>query len=100
MLSNIKKILTLSDLELLSNNKSNTEIHGIAVDSKSVIKGYLFVALQGSNAHGAEYFKEAIENGANAVLTDENGYEIIHKTGSANSLPTIVSKEPRLIYLL
>ena len=97
MLSNIKKILTLRDLELLSNNKSNTEIHGIAVDSKSVIKGYLFVALQGSNAHGAEYFKEAIENGANAVLTDENGYEIIHKTGSANSLPIIVSKEPRLI---
>ena len=45
-------------------------INGLTLDSRKVKKGFLFVALKGSKLDGNEYVNEGIQNGAEAVLTD------------------------------
>lgn len=46
----------------------NIEITGLSCDSRSVRRGYLFVALPGSIADGREYISDAIRHGARAIL--------------------------------
>jgi UDP-N-acetylmuramoyl-L-alanyl-D-glutamate--2,6-diaminopimelate ligase len=45
------------------------EISGITADSRKVEPGYLFVALRGNAADGADYVPAALEAGASAILT-------------------------------
>ena len=47
-------------------------INGLTLDSRKVKKGFLFVALKGSKLDGNEYVYEGIQNGAEAVLTDNS----------------------------
>ena len=46
----------------------NVEISGLSADSRSVRPGYLFAALPGTAANGANFIGDAIEHGAVAVL--------------------------------
>ena len=64
---------TLSDLGLLTSQIPPNLIYGLAVDSREVRKGYLFVALPGSQTHGAKFANLAFSNGAIAILTDPEG---------------------------
>jgi UDP-N-acetylmuramoyl-L-alanyl-D-glutamate--2,6-diaminopimelate ligase len=43
-------------------------ITGITLSSNEVQEGDLFIALPGEKTHGAEFVKDAIARGANAVL--------------------------------
>jgi UDP-N-acetylmuramoyl-L-alanyl-D-glutamate--2,6-diaminopimelate ligase len=43
-------------------------ITGIAIDSRAVKPGYLFVAMKGGNADGHDYIQKAIDNGASAIV--------------------------------
>ncbi len=45
-------------------------IRSIAVDSRGVTPGALFVAMRGEHADGHDYIAQALHNGASAVLTD------------------------------
>lgn len=47
----------------------DTEIMGIAYDSRAVGKGFLFVAIKGLAFNGDDFIKDAISRGAAAVLT-------------------------------
>lgn len=47
------------------------EIEGIAYHSNQVKEGFLFAALRGMEADGHRFIGEAIENGAAAVLCEE-----------------------------
>jgi len=47
------------------------EIKGIAYDSRTVRKDYLFVSIKGFSRDGHNYINEAISRGATAVLTDD-----------------------------
>ena len=51
-------------------NIPDVEITGIAIDSRAVKPGYLFVAMKGGNVDGHDYIQKAIDNGAVAVMGD------------------------------
>ncbi len=51
-------------------NIPDIEITGIAIDSRAVNHGYLFVAMKGGNVDGHDYIQRAIENGAAAIVGD------------------------------
>src|SRR6202789_2712437 len=48
-------------------------ITGVTLRAQDVQPGDLFAALPGRTTHGARYFRDAIERGAIAVLTDASG---------------------------
>ncbi|MEJ5307712.1 MAG: UDP-N-acetylmuramoyl-L-alanyl-D-glutamate--2,6-diaminopimelate ligase [candidate division WOR-3 bacterium] len=76
----------LKDLEVETFNLKNVEITDITDDSRKVIKGSLFVALKGNNYNGNLFIKDAIKQGALAVLTEENPKENL-------DVPIIISKD-------
>jgi len=58
---------------LLSNIKSTNysfEVAGLSLNSKTLKKGDIFVALHGEKNHGSEYIANAIENGCIGVLIE------------------------------
>ena len=95
MPSENRKIISLRELGLVSSQTKNIEITGLAVDSKKIREGFLFIALNGSKRHGAEYINEAIRNGAKAVLTDELGVKVIKTLDPSVRFPYIISENPR-----
>ena len=46
------------------------DVSGLSLNSKTLTKGDLFIALQGEKSHGAEYIDSAIENGCEGVLIE------------------------------
>ncbi|MEM8647249.1 MAG: UDP-N-acetylmuramoyl-L-alanyl-D-glutamate--2,6-diaminopimelate ligase [Pseudomonadota bacterium] len=52
---------------------ADVEIGGITCDSREVQPGYLFAALPGVNVDGAKFIPSALEKGAAAILTREQG---------------------------
>lgn len=44
--------------------------NGIEYDSRKIKKGNIFIAMKGLTLDGNKYIKDAIENGANTVITD------------------------------
>lgn len=51
------------------------EIKGIALDSRKIKKGFVFIAVAGAVEHGLAYLHQAIENGASAVIYELQGSE-------------------------
>lgn len=45
------------------------KVKGITCNSKKVLDNFIFVAVKGSSANGHDFIKEAIKNGAKAVIT-------------------------------
>lgn len=54
---------------------ADNSIIGLALDSRDIIKGYVFIALAGSKQHGMAYIDQAINNGACAMIYDPAGIE-------------------------
>ena len=50
----------------------DTEISGIAIDSRAVRPGDLFVAMRGESVDGHSYIAKAIDNGASAIVGDQD----------------------------
>ena len=48
-------------------------ITGLALDSRKVVEGNLFIALSGANQHGLTHVVQAIDKGACAVIFDPSG---------------------------
>jgi UDP-N-acetylmuramoyl-L-alanyl-D-glutamate--2,6-diaminopimelate ligase len=53
------------------NGRGDIEVKGITCDSRAVKKGYLFVAVKGSNQDGHRYLDHAVQRGANALVVEE-----------------------------
>src|SRR5216117_209137 len=49
-----------------------SEVSGIAYDSRRVTPGMLFVAIPGQRVDGHEYISNAVERGASAVLCERS----------------------------
>ena len=67
------------DIKTLLANIQNTsfsfDVKGLSLNSQTVQKGDLFVALQGNQEHGYDYIEDAISNGCVAVLVDGKDVE-------------------------
>ena len=76
---------TLKEFSFLTASKhfGSAMIDSISFDSRNVKKGTLFVAIKGKNSDGFDWVKDAIRNGASAILTTTSNYskakEIIAK---------------------
>jgi UDP-N-acetylmuramoyl-L-alanyl-D-glutamate--2,6-diaminopimelate ligase len=66
------------------------EISGLTADSRQVRPGWLFAALPGAKADGAQFIPEALAKGAAAILAPETA-----AAGQPNGIPVLASPEPR-----
>ncbi|WP_332066029.1 UDP-N-acetylmuramoyl-L-alanyl-D-glutamate--2,6-diaminopimelate ligase [Bartonella sp. CB189] len=48
------------------------EVTGISADSRQVLPGYVFVAVQGHQGDGRQYINDAVKRGARAIVTDDS----------------------------
>ena len=75
------KDLLVSTEHVCVRGDTNIKISDIAYDSRTAIKGSLFVCLKGSDTDGHKFVGKAIENGARAVVASEivetNGWPLI-----------------------
>ena len=73
----------------------DSEIRGVTIDSRTVEKGELFVALPGERVDGHMFVKEALDKGAAAVLiSQEVGFKssrLIRVTDTAKALGQIAA---------
>ena len=67
------------------------DVTGVTVRTTEVEPGDLYVAMPGSNSHGASHAADARERGAVAILTDGVGAELAADAG----LPIILVDSPR-----
>ena len=88
----------VTDLEKILNVKKvnitrNLEITGIAIDSRKVKKGDLFIPFLGENVDGHNYIESAFENGAAASLSLKEDFEsdnnIIYVNDSYEAIQTL-----------
>ncbi|MFT4014816.1 MAG: UDP-N-acetylmuramoyl-L-alanyl-D-glutamate--2,6-diaminopimelate ligase [Paracoccus sp. (in: a-proteobacteria)] len=87
--------MRLSLLGLRGDKGRDPQVTGLAVDSRDVRAGHLFVALPGSAAHGAEFIQYALRQGAVAVLTDRKGAEIAAQALAGSDAALVVAEDPR-----
>jgi len=85
----------LSDLGLTALDGGDIQVMGLASDSRSVKKGYLFAALNGQNVHGVKYVNQAVDAGAIAILTDKEGYKLKGEYLRQKTLAVIVVEDSR-----
>ena len=50
----------------------DVEVHGLACDSREILPGWVFVALKGEKADGADHIPAALRAGAAAILSDRD----------------------------
>lgn len=69
------------------------ELSGITLATADLRPGEAFVAIRGVHRHGAEFARAAVDAGAVAVLTDEDGATIAADVGA----PIVVVEDPRAL---
>ena len=67
-------------------------VTGITVASDDVAPGWIFVAIPGMKAHGGEFAHGAVVEGANAIMTDPTGVDLVRDLG----VPIAVVADPRV----
>ncbi|PRC43983.1 UDP-N-acetylmuramoyl-L-alanyl-D-glutamate--2,6-diaminopimelate ligase, partial [Mycobacterium sp. ITM-2017-0098] len=72
------------------------QVTGVTLRGQNAQAGDLFAALPGTRAHGARYAADAVDRGAVAVFTDEDGVAEIAVHGGLN-VPTLVHPDPRAV---
>ena len=84
------QIVPLADLD--------QSVTGASMDSSTVQPGDLYMAVPGSQRHGAEFTTTAVAAGAVAVLTDQAGAElIVAQPALSRALPILVVDQPRAV---
>ena len=71
------------------------EVTGVAMDSRLVRPGDIYLAAAGANVHGAKFTASVIAAGAVAVVTDAVGAELIASSSQPATVPIVVVAEPR-----
>lgn len=61
----------LTDIKFEIQHNTDPEITGLSYDSRRVVAGDLFFAIQGTKDDGSKYISSALEKGARAIVTDK-----------------------------
>ncbi len=69
-------------------------VTGVSVDSADTRAGEAFIAIGGFTTHGAKYAGQAITGGARAIITDEQGLDLI---GDAPGVALLEVADPRAV---
>ncbi|MDR6417217.1 UDP-N-acetylmuramoyl-L-alanyl-D-glutamate--2,6-diaminopimelate ligase [Pseudarthrobacter sulfonivorans] len=69
-------------------------VTGISLNSRTVERGDLYVALPGAARHGADFVSQAVDRGAVAVLTDDAGARLLALSADT-AVPVLVVEAPR-----
>jgi UDP-N-acetylmuramoyl-L-alanyl-D-glutamate--2,6-diaminopimelate ligase len=72
-LADLADRLRADGLEVHGSGDLGVRVRGVTLDSRRVSPGDLYAALPGAHGHGADYWAQARESGAVAVLTDADG---------------------------
>jgi len=72
---------------------TDVAVTGVSINASQVVPGDVFVALPGSVHHGALFAEDAIEQGAVAIITDQQGSEMLGDV----SVPVGVVDSPRAL---
>lgn len=67
---NLNELLKNIDCKMITGN-INIDIKGISYDSRKIQKDFVFVCIKGTKVDGHSYIKEAIKNGAAAVIVED-----------------------------
>lgn len=86
----LHKLLSLAEI-VPTSGLINPEITNISFNSKEVEKGTLFLGLLGLNVDGGKYWREAIENGAEAAIISFKAKEL---TETIDHKRVLVMEEP------
>ncbi|WP_207782290.1 UDP-N-acetylmuramoyl-L-alanyl-D-glutamate--2,6-diaminopimelate ligase [Phytoactinopolyspora limicola] len=74
---------------------ADLEVTGITHNSRQVVAGDLFAALPGAATHGARFVEAALDAGAAAIFTDEDGASVAGEAASRAGVPVVVVDHPR-----
>lgn len=77
----------------LAKHGPEAEVSGVALGSNAVEHGDLFVALRGQNRHGSEFWSHALDAGATAILTDQEGFHAL----DGHPVSLLVADDPRAL---
>jgi len=91
-MSSIEK--TLIDLGLTPSKAFDGKVSGLCIDSRVAKEGCLFAALPGTQIHGARFLAQALERGAKAVLTDQEGFQIAHELSLQDGACYVIVQDP------
>ncbi|MBY8974978.1 UDP-N-acetylmuramoyl-L-alanyl-D-glutamate--2,6-diaminopimelate ligase [Rhodobacteraceae bacterium NNCM2] len=72
-----------------------TPVRALAVDSREVKEGDVFVAIPGLKLDGAEFAQYAVRQGAAAVVITPEGLEIARRDIGDLTIPFFITPEPR-----
>ncbi|HSB32592.1 MAG TPA: Mur ligase domain-containing protein, partial [Candidatus Sulfobium mesophilum] len=84
----LDKIIKGTDIKSITGH-ADTEVAGVAYDSREVLPGYLFVAVRGENVDGHNFIEDAVGRGAVAVVCEEE------PAGKAVEVPVVGVKDSR-----
>ena len=91
------------DIKLILKNIVKTDIEldasGLSLNTNTLIKGDVFVALQGEKNHGIEFLEDAIEKGCVAALIDGKDFDCDVPTIRVDKLKTHLSTLAQNFYI-
>jgi UDP-N-acetylmuramoyl-L-alanyl-D-glutamate--2,6-diaminopimelate ligase len=86
---------SLAALGLTAKGGREARITGLAVDSRAVQRGFLFAALPGMAAHGAQFVPQALRQGAAAILTDPEGARLAQAALAGSDAVLVIAEDAR-----
>jgi len=86
---------SLAALGLTAKSGREARITGLAVDSRAVQGGFLFAALPGTAAHGAQFVPQALRQGAAAILTDPEGARLAQAALARSDAALVIAEDAR-----
>ena len=99
LLKNLDYSKSLGEL-FCDSTLANRELHvsGIAIDSRKVKPGDLFLAYKGSQNNGMDYIEEAVQSGAIAIAIDND--ETISVELSSTKIFKVIGLRKRAGYII